>query len=138
MPGVVLPNYLTIKQIVDEWIDSTLDKAHEGLLLSGQAVPHMVAENFRVIGAHRDEFSTLCHQDLLDRPDPYIYRHTLSSIKELGIFNNNRHQPHFFAGAAALLKAWIEYGFEESAEGHGPENGGSSPRRFFRAGKRGV
>lgn len=109
-------NFLSMEQIVDEWIEATLDEAYQGLSVSGKAVPRMVASNFHVIKAHRKEFSTLQRQGLLGHIDRYIYERTLSSIEELGVFDN-RYQPHYFAGAAsALVKAWIEYGFEESEE----------------------
>ncbi len=109
-------NYLSKEQILDEYLDELLGKIFLRHPLSPENMRTEVGRIFRDIYREKDALTTLSRAGQLDRIDQVLYRETLAQIGQLGVLHN-KYQPYFFAGAAAaLIKAWIQFDFSETAE----------------------
>lgn len=109
-------NYYDMTDIVDEFYKNTISEIYSRHPMSESTMLSVLPEIFKELKGYRKQFEILKRQGLLDRMSPYVYETTLKQINNMGVFNN-RYQPHFFTGAAfALIKAWIEFGFEETEE----------------------
>lgn len=109
-------NFLSLESIVDEYYKNTFYDIFIGCPMNENNIQPAVKHIFTEIKLRKSEFEILKRQGLLDRMSPFLYNDTLKKINKLNVLNN-RYQPHFFAGASfALIKAWIEYGFEEAEE----------------------
>lgn len=109
-------NYLCVESIVDEYLENTFKEIYYKYPMSQTNMRETILHIFAEIKSRRRYLDILKRQNLLDRMSRFLYDDTLKMINRLNVFNN-RYQPHFFAGASfALIKAWIEYGFEESEQ----------------------
>lgn len=109
-------NFLSIESIIDEYYKNCFTEIFQQNRMYKNNIQTTVKNIFAAIKGKKNELSILSKQGLLDGMEKYVYNGTLTQINEFGVFNN-RYQPHFFAGASyALIKAWINYGFEETEE----------------------
>lgn len=109
-------NFYDILDIVDEFYKNTISEIYLQYPLTEFTMNSVTMNIFKEIKSKRKAFELLKRQCLLDRMSPYFYTTTLNQINKMGVWNN-RYQPHFFAGASfALIKAWIEFDFEETEE----------------------
>lgn len=109
-------NYYDILDIVDEFYKNTISEIYAKYPLNEATMNSVVINIFKEIKSKRQAFELLKRQGLLDRMNPYVYTTTLNQINKMNVWHN-RYQPYFFAGAAfSLIKAWIEFDFEESEE----------------------
>lgn len=109
-------NFLTVESIVDDYYKDTFADIYLKHPMTETNMEKVVINIFIEIRRRRKYFEILKQQKLLYRMNSFLYEGTLKQINKLNVMNN-RYQAHFFAGASfALIKAWIEYGFEESEE----------------------
>ena len=109
-------NYYDMLDIVDEFYKDTISEIYSKYPLTESTMSSVIKNIFSELKSKRNEFEILNRQGLLDRMSPHVYNTSLKQINNMGVWHN-RYQPHFFAGASfALIKAWIEYGFEETEE----------------------
>lgn len=109
-------NYYDVFDIVDEFYKNTFTEIYSKYPIRSNNMDMAVGNIFKEIKSKRKEFELLNQQGLLDRMSKYVYDVTLNEINRMDVWNN-RYQPYFFAGAAfSVIKAWIEFGFEETEE----------------------
>ena len=109
-------NYISIDQIVDEYCEYVFGNVFAQHPISADNARDQVRSIFCRIYEQRDKLILLRDADLLDKMDKHVFEGTLSQINRNEVLNN-RYQPYFFAGAAAaLIKAWVKYDFEESPD----------------------
>lgn len=109
-------NFYDVLDIVDNYLKDTISEIYSKFPLNETTMNTVVQNIFKEIKSKRKDFELLKRQGLLDRMLPYFYDTTLKQINKMNVLNN-RYQPHFFAGAAfSLIKAWIEFDFEETEE----------------------
>ena len=109
-------NFLSIENIVDEFYKNCFTEIFQQNCMYENNIQTAVRNIFSAIKLKRKELSLLHRQGLLDGMEKYVFNGTIKQINEFDVLNN-RYQPHFFAGASyALIKAWIEFDFEESED----------------------
>lgn len=109
-------NYTSKEDIVDEYLAAIFSDTFAKHQIDAQNIRFQVCSVFSEIYQYREQLKIIGKAGLLERIDRFMYQETLARIEQIGVMNN-RYQPHFFAGAAsALIKAWVEYGFEETPE----------------------
>lgn len=109
-------NYISKEGILDEYLDEMIGNIMQRHPLTEENMREGVLAIFRDILSHREKLTIMKRAGQLERIDRAVYKSTVNQIKQLNV-HNNKYQPYFFAGAsAALIKAWIEFNFEESPE----------------------
>lgn len=109
-------NYISKDQIVEEYCEQVIGSIIDDYPISSANIREQVRSIFQRILDQKDKLILLRDADLLNRLDRYVFEGTLKQI-HLNDVLNNRYQPYFFAGAAsALIKAWVQYNFEESPD----------------------
>lgn len=109
-------NYLSMEQIIDEYLRNMFLKINSNSQLSRDDLHEGVLRIFKKIENNKERLLILKNNSLLYRLNPCIYESTVFQINAFGAFDN-KYQPYFFAGSStALIIAWIEFGFTDSAE----------------------
>lgn len=109
-------NYTSKEQILEEYLTDTFSSIFAHGQSSAGGITDEVRMIFEDIRSQRGKLAILRKAGLLNRIDPYIYEHTMLQLTKYGMLNE-KYEPFFFAGAAAaIIKAWIEFDFEESPD----------------------
>jgi len=109
-------NYYDILDIVDEFYKDTFNEIYAKHPIYENKMNSTVVTIFKEFKSKRKAFELLKKQGLLNRMNGPVYDVTLNEIQRMNLWNN-RYQPYFFAGAAySLVKAWIDFGFEETEQ----------------------
>lgn len=109
-------NYLTMNQIIDEYLNETFTSTFEKNPINNQDMEETVLHIFQDIEKHKKRLIILNKRHLLYNMNHFIYESSYNQIVALNVLNN-KYQPYFFAGASSsLIQAWIDFNFDESPE----------------------